>query len=76
MCGFNFAAKYGRELGNQYIEVHHLHPLSQTMGEYSVDPVRDLRPVCSNCHRMLHRKKEVISIDELKSYVGAAWSKD
>lgn len=76
VCGFNFAAKYGRELGNQYIEVHHLHPLSQTMGEYSVDPVRDLRPVCSNCHRMLHRKKEVISIDELKSYVGAAWSKD
>jgi 5-methylcytosine-specific restriction protein A len=36
------------------------------MGEaYVLDPEVDLRPVCPNCHSMLHRTKAVISIAEL-----------
>ena len=35
--------------------------------EYEIDPVRDLRPVCPNCHSMLHRKEKVLTIEELKA---------
>ena len=37
--------------------------------EYEIDPEQDLRPVCANCHRMLHRKRRAISIEELKELI-------
>jgi 5-methylcytosine-specific restriction protein A len=37
--------------------------------EYSVDPIKDLRPVCPNCHMVIHSKKEGFSIDEVKSFL-------
>ena len=65
-CGFNFGAVYG-DLGNGFIHVHHLKPL-HTIGEaYVLNPEEDLRPVCPNCHSMLHRNKEVLGIEELQS---------
>ena len=42
----------GRE-AEGYIHVHHLRGLSDVGGEYVVDPVNDLRPVCPNCHAVL-----------------------
>ncbi len=65
-CGFSFENKYG-ELGSEYIEVHHLRPVAEEAGSHLIDPTRDLRPVCANCHRMLHRRKPVLSIEELVS---------
>ena len=63
-CGFDFEAVYGI-LGKGFIHVHHLKPI-HTIGEaYVLDPEQDLRPVCPNCHSMLHKKKDVISIEEL-----------
>ena len=56
VCGMNFEQVYG-ELGKDYIEVHHLHPVSQ--GERKVDPIKDLIPLCSNCHSMIHRQEDV-----------------
>lgn len=54
-CGIDLGSTYG-VLGRGYIHVHHLVPLS-TIGEgYVVDPIRDLLPVCPNCHAMLHRE--------------------
>ena len=36
--------------------------------EIEINPETDLVPVCSNCHRMIHRKKnEILSIEELKN---------
>lgn len=67
VCGFNFKEKYG-DIGEKYIEVHHLKPVSEAGEEYLINPVECLRPVCANCHRMLHRKKPVLSIEELKKY--------
>lgn len=64
VCGFNFLAEYG-ELGADYIEVHHLKPIADIAEEYEIDPIKDLRPVCSNCHSMLHREHPPISIEEL-----------
>ena len=58
VCGFNFEKRYGI-LGADFIEVHHKIPLSSLSEEIEINPVEDLIPVCSNCHRMLHRKKVV-----------------
>jgi len=68
VCGFNYFDRYGA-VGERYIEVHHLKPVSGFVGEHPVDPIADLRPVCANCHRMLHRKKLVLSIEELASVI-------
>jgi 5-methylcytosine-specific restriction protein A len=65
VCGFNFGARYGA-VGEGYIHVHHPKPLSQIGEEHQVDPVQDLRPVCPNCHAMLHTQTPPLSIEELK----------
>lgn len=65
-CGFDFEKVYGA-LGRNYIEVHHIVPLSQLNGELPVNPATDMLPLCSNCHRMIHRRKaSVLSIQELR----------
>jgi predicted HNH restriction endonuclease len=66
VCGFNFEEKYG-EIGQEFIEVHHVVPLSEDYNPKKVDPKTDLNVVCSNCHKMIHRKKKItLSIIELK----------
>lgn len=64
VCGFDFEKEYG-ELGRGFIEVHHIVPVSTIRKEYVVDPIRDLRPLCSNCHSMVHRREPVVGIEEL-----------
>lgn len=66
VCGMTFEKKYG-QLGKDFIHVHHLKPLTLTDGAYIIDPIEDLRPVCPNCHAMLHRREPPLSIDELRS---------
>ncbi|PTL37410.1 DUF3427 domain-containing protein [Alkalicoccus saliphilus] len=65
ICDFNFAEIYG-EIGENFIHVHHLKELSTVGTEYVIDPVEDLRPVCPNCHAMLHKRKPAYSINFLK----------
>ncbi len=64
-CGMDFGAVYGPEIGG-YIHVHHLRPLSEIGTAYVVDPVRDLRPVCPNCHAVIHHGGSLRSIDDVK----------
>lgn len=54
-CGMDFAEMYGEELGANFIEVHHLKPIStfETEG-IPKDFVENLVPLCSNCHSMIH----------------------
>ena len=66
VCGFNFKEKYG-DLGNDYIVVHHLVPVSIIGENYQVDPSNDLATVCANCHAMLHRQDPPLAIEDLKS---------
>ena len=47
------------------IHVHHLRPLADIPGEYTIDPERDLRPVCPNCHAVIHSKKPPYSVEEI-----------
>jgi 5-methylcytosine-specific restriction enzyme A len=65
ICGFSFARRYG-SIGENYIHVHHLVELSSLGPNYEVDAVRDLRPVCPNCHAMLHQRRPAFSIAELR----------
>lgn len=66
VCGFNFQQVYG-DIGVSFIHIHHLIPLADIGAQYVVDPVQDLRPVCANCHAMLHQDRPPLSIEELRS---------
>jgi 5-methylcytosine-specific restriction protein A len=70
VCGTNFEKRYG-PIGKGFIHVHHLKPISLTDGKYKIDPVEDLRPVCPNCHAMLHIGDKVLSIQQLRQLIGA-----
>jgi len=65
VCTFDFEKIFG-DIGYKYIHVHHLIEISSIGREYEVDPTKDLRPVCPNCHAMLHRRKPAYSINELR----------
>lgn len=64
-CTFDFEVTYG-DIGRGFIHVHHEVELSSIGGEYVVDPIEDLVPVCPNCHAMLHTHKPALTIDELR----------
>jgi 5-methylcytosine-specific restriction protein A len=66
VCSFDFFATYG-ELGRDFCEVHHLLPMS-LRHEETQTLLQDLAIVCSNCHRMLHRKG-LLSIEALQQRV-------
>lgn len=68
VCNFDFENFYG-SVGAGFIHVHHLTPLSKIGESYELDPVEELRPVCPNCHAMLHRSKDGLSIEELKNSI-------
>ncbi|HCY81662.1 MAG TPA: hypothetical protein DHV22_08690 [Xanthomarina gelatinilytica] len=62
-----FHKTYG-DLGKGYIECHHITPLSQILGE-SITTLHDLALVCSNCHRMIHRDIDTVSVAGLREIV-------
>lgn len=68
ICGFDFKEVYG-EIAVGFIHVHHLRPLSEIGEEYEIDPVKDLRPVCPNCHAVLHLRKTAFSIEEVRDFI-------
>jgi 5-methylcytosine-specific restriction protein A len=71
VCGFNFEQVYGG-IGHNFIEVHHSIPVSSMEEGHIVDPIKELYPVCSNCHSMLHKKTPPYTIEELRNIVGGA----
>jgi 5-methylcytosine-specific restriction enzyme A len=70
-CDVDFGERYG-PLGDGFIHVHHLRPLSSRARAEPVDPVHDLRPVCPNCHAMLHRRIPPLTIEELRGVLSLA----
>lgn len=65
VCKINFGEFYG-EIGEGYIHVHHITPVSALGDTCAVDPVTDLVPVCPNCHAMLHRTNPPLSVEDLR----------
>jgi 5-methylcytosine-specific restriction protein A len=66
-CGFSFAAVYGAR-GVEFIECHHTLPLS-SLRPNSKTRLEDLALVCSNCHRMIHRRAPWLTMDQLSSII-------
>jgi 5-methylcytosine-specific restriction protein A len=71
ICQFDFAKTYG-ELATEMIHVHHLTPISLTRETYLLDPIKDLRPICPNCHVVIHKRYPPFSIEDVKNMVGNA----
>jgi 5-methylcytosine-specific restriction protein A len=65
VCSFNFEKHFG-EIGKGFIHVHHINQISDIGKEYEVDPIKDLIPVCPNCHAMIHSKRPGFTIEEIK----------
>lgn len=67
VCGFDFALVYP-SLGNGFCECHHEKPVCElSPGEKT--KLSDLRIFCSNCHRMIHRKRPWLNVDSLKANI-------
>ena len=64
ICKFDFEKKYGK-IGEDFIEAHHTLPLSLITEKEVKTKITDLVMVCSNCHRIIHRKRPWLSKDKL-----------
>jgi 5-methylcytosine-specific restriction protein A len=68
-CGIEMETKYG-PVGSGVIHVHHIIPVSKMGGSYQLNPIKDLRPLCPNCHNVVHKTDPPLGLDSLKSLTG------
>lgn len=58
-CKFSFNNFYGKKVGKGYIEIHHIKPIfkyeDEELGKTIDNALKNVVPLCSNCHRMIHR---------------------
>jgi 5-methylcytosine-specific restriction endonuclease McrA len=69
VCRFDFSVY--KKLGEEFCEVHHLHPLSKTNAEVHTS-LSDLAVVCANCHRMVHRGGQSRSLTKVRASLNRA----
>lgn len=67
ICNFSFLDAYG-QIGEGFIEAHHIYPISELTAETKTK-IEDLIFVCSNCHRMLHRKRPWLTGGDLRNLI-------
>jgi predicted HNH restriction endonuclease len=73
VCGFDFYNFYG-EQGKNYIQIHHEKPIFEYdddgMNVNLDDALKNVKPLCANCHCMIHRKRQnTLSVEELKNMI-------
>jgi 5-methylcytosine-specific restriction enzyme A len=68
VCDLILEERYG-SIAAGFIHVHHTVPLAEAVPEYRVNPKRDLKPVCPNCHAIIHRRMPPLSITEARRLV-------
>lgn len=76
VCGFDFSKTYDGH-GRDYIEIHHLKPvhLMERGGtpKQLKEAIDEVVPLCSNCHRMIHRdRSHILTVEELKAIIANA----
>lgn len=71
VCGFDFSLTYGASASG-FIHVHHIRPLASIGVQYEVNPIEDLRPVCPNCHVVIHMANPPNSIGEVKAMLASS----
>lgn len=65
ICGFSFGRVYG-SAASDYCEVHHLLPLAEVENTTQTR-MEDLAILCSNCHRVTHRRNPPYTLAEVKN---------
>lgn len=70
VCTFDFKEFYG-SIGQDYIHVHHIVPLSERGKQYKLNPIKDLVPICPNCHAMIHRTHPILTVAQLRAHLEA-----
>lgn len=71
ICSFDFETFYGT-VGKDFIHVHHLTQIASIGANYKIDPIEDLRPICPNCHSIIHRRKIPYTPEEMKTMLKKA----
>lgn len=66
-CGLNMRDIY-RGLKSDFVHVHHLNPIAES-GVTKPDPVRDMVPLCPNCHAVAHMKNPPYTVQEIKQMI-------
>lgn len=66
-CSFEFVIKYG-EIGTGFAECHHNKPVSE-LRPGDKTKISDLAILCSNCHRMIHKARPWLSVQELRTVI-------
>ncbi len=64
VCEFDFENEYG-EIGVNFIEAHHTIPVSEMKVGHKTK-IEDIAMLCPNCHRMAHKKRPWLKMEELK----------
>lgn len=67
ICNFSFYKMYG-EIGLNFIEGHHIYPIAELTEETKMKPT-DIIMICSNCHKMIHRKYPCLTKDNLREII-------
>ncbi|WP_157047853.1 HNH endonuclease [Cellulosilyticum ruminicola] len=70
LCGFDYGYTYGEAFENQ-IEVHNVHSQDEVEVMENTDPIKDLIPVCHNCHGVIHSQKPPILIEKMRQMIKA-----
>jgi 5-methylcytosine-specific restriction enzyme A len=68
-CGILMENKYG-PIGLNVIHVHHIVPVSEMGGSRTLDPIKDLVPLCPNCHNVVHRTNPPMPMADLVKATG------
>ena len=68
VCNVLLDEFYGEDFEG-FIHVHHLRPLSEVSESHEIDPIKDLVPVCPNCHAIIHRRSPPYSIQEMRELI-------
>ena len=69
-CDADLTKTYGDELGRRAIHVHHVIPMATRGKQYQLDPIKDLVPLCPNCHNVIHKTDPVKAPDEFRKSLG------
>jgi len=71
ICEFDFGIFYGLE-ADGFIHVHHIEKLGDSNGQRKVDPIKDLIPLCPNCHSVVHLRKKPYTVEEVRKMIQTA----
>lgn len=66
-CTFDFEKTYG-DIGRNFIECHHTIPVSKMQPGHKTKP-EDIALLCSNCHRIVHKSKDWLTLEQLKKII-------